>query len=77
MRVPLAPRTVDDEAAFVQVDKCLGQRQAQAGALIAALQPVIHLGEGLEGDLDIFRVHADAGIAHRHGDGVGLFDDTE
>ena len=55
----------------MQFDQRLGQRQAQAGAFIAALQPVIDLAERLAGDLDILRDHADAGVAHRHRDAVG------
>ena len=42
-----APRAVEMHAAAVQFDKGLGQGQAQAGAFIAALQPVIDLAEGL------------------------------
>ena len=55
----------------MQFDKGLGQRQAQAGAFIAALQPVIDLAERLQRDLQILRRHADAIVAHRHGNAVG------
>ena len=54
----------------MQFDKRLGQGQAQTRALIAALQPVIHLAEGLQRHLHVLRGHADAVVAHRHRDAV-------
>ncbi len=53
---------------LMQFHKGAGQRQAQPGALIAALQPVIHLAEGLQRHLHIFRAHADASVGHRDRD---------
>ena len=46
-----APRAVEMHAAAMQFDKRLGQRQAQPGAFIAALQPVIDLAEGFQCDV--------------------------
>ena len=47
MRVPLPRALSITHARLMQVHQRLGQRQAQAGAFIAALQPVIDLAEGL------------------------------
>jgi hypothetical protein len=46
----------------VQLDQALGQRQAEAGALVAPGQRVVDLAERLQRHDDLFRIHADADI---------------
>src|SRR5437763_6755033 len=60
------------QAAALQFDQRLGQRQAEAGALIAAGQLVVDLLEWREGDRDLVRRHADPGIADGDGDLLGI-----
>ena len=63
-----APRAVDRQSAAMQIEQRLGERQAEAGAFVAPLQPAVDLTERLERDLDIGLRHTNAGIAHRDGD---------
>ena len=46
----------------------LDERQAEAGAFVAAGEPVVDLAEARQRDPDVFRGHADAGIRDDDGD---------
>jgi hypothetical protein len=52
----------------VQLHQCLGNRQAEAGALLPARKPGIDLAEGREREGDLRLRHADAGIADADAD---------
>jgi hypothetical protein len=44
--VPFAGLAVDDQGAAMQLDERLGEREAEAGALIAAGEAAVDLAEG-------------------------------
>src|SRR6185312_2423565 len=54
----------DSEFTAVQLDECAGDRQPEPGTLAPARVAGIDLTEGREGDRDLFRRHADAGVAY-------------
>jgi hypothetical protein len=47
----------------MQVDELLHNGETESGALVAAIERVIDLSDGLERDRDILSGHADAGVA--------------
>ena len=49
-----------------ELDELAGNGQAQPGAAKAAAQGRVDLDEGLENLPQVFRRHADAGVAHRN-----------
>ncbi len=54
----------------MQLGQCLGQWQAETGALILARMGVVDLPERLERERHIIGVHADASIANLKGDPI-------
>jgi hypothetical protein len=62
----------DPQRAAVQLGQPSRQWQAKPGAFVFARQPGVDLSEGLEGDLDLLRCHARAGVAYVDGDAAFL-----
>ena len=48
----------------MQLHQHFGERQAEAGTFVLAVQAAIDLAEALEGFVDIFLAHADTGVLH-------------
>ena len=69
---PDARRALDRDAAAEQLGQLAAQRQAEAGALDAALQRAVDLRELLEDPLLVLGRDADAGVGHRERHGVAV-----
>src|SRR5262249_32626515 len=61
----LAELALEAEAAALQLDQAACQRQAEAGAFVAAVEAALGLGEGLQHAYQILGSDADTGIADR------------
>src|SRR3546814_13071420 len=62
--VALAGRALEGQAATMQIDQRLRQRQAQAGALGLAVQRLVHLAEGRHHLVEVLGRDADAGVRY-------------
>ena len=73
MRVPWPRALSTSMLPLCRSTNALVSGNPKSGAFVAAFQPVIDLGERLEGHVHIFRGHADARVADGDGDRVGCF----
>src|SRR3546814_2681354 len=60
----LAEATLQFQRAAVHLDQCLGERQAETGALVLAVQGAVDLPELAQGRRNVLVRHADAVVAH-------------